>query len=300
MPLVPFAAMLAAALRGKYAVGYFEAWNWDSLEAILSAAEEADSPAILGFGAMTVNQAWCDAWGLEYFAALGRVAIAKSKVPACLILNETKTYDQCVRGLGLGFNVVMLDSSHLPFRENMEITGRLAAIAHARGVAVEAEVGRLPEAGGAAGGALTDPDEAAEFVRATQVDALAVSIGNVHLSTEREADVDLQRLRAIRERASVPLVLHGGSGFPQRLVRECVELGVAKFNVGTVLKKEYYLGIQSSVGSELDPSQVQRIVGSRDTTDFTYEAKRRVQQKVKQFLTLYGSAGRSRAGKLLS
>lgn len=299
MPLISFTEMLEAALRNKYAVGYFEAWNQDALEAILSAGEETDSPLIIGFGAMTVNRQWCDEWGLEYFAGIGQVAVAKSKVPVCFILNEAKTYEQSLRGVELGFNVVMLDSSSLPFDENLKITKELVEVAHVNDVAVEAELGRLPEAGKDSAGVPTDPEEATEFVRATQADALAVSIGNVHLSTEAEADINLGLLRTIRERTHVPLVLHGGSGFPPGLVRECIDLGVAKFNVGTILKKEYYLGIQSSMRKELEESQVQRIVGSREKGDFTYEAKKRVQEKVKDLLGLYNAAGKSKGGRLL-
>lgn len=299
MPLISFKQMLDAALKGKYAVGYFEAWNEDSIEAILAAGEETDSPIIIGFGSMTLNQEWFAEWGLECFSAIGKVAVAKSKVPVCFILNEVRTVEQCLRGIELGFNVVMLDSSDLSFEENIKITRELVRAAHAKNVAVEAELGHLPESGKDDEGVLTDPYEAEKFIRETKVDALAVSVGNVHLLTGDEAEIDLALLKNIREKTNVPLVIHGGSGFPSSLVKKCIELGVAKFNVGTIIKKEYYLAIKSSVEEQTGKIDAQKIVGSREKTDFTFEAKSRVKQKVKEMLALYGSDGKSKSGKLI-
>lgn len=292
MPLIPFKKMLDMALRKKFAVGYFEAWNQDSLEAILSAGEETNSPIIIGFGSMTINQDWFNNWGLEYFAAIGQVAVAKSKIPVCFILNEAKTYKQCIRGIELGFNVVMLDSSYLPFKDNLEITKKLVKIAHANKVAVEAELGQLSEAGKDSLASLTNPEEAREFVQATKIDALSVSIGSVHFAPVEEVNINLNLLKKIKENTQIPLVIHGGSGFPPGLVKKCINLGVAKFNVGTILKKEYYHGIRSSMRKKVDNLQAQKIVGSRDKYDFTYEGKKRIKEKVKEMLRLYNSVGK--------
>ena len=295
MPLIPFKEMLEDALTRDYAVGYFEAWNEDSLEAILSAAEETKSPIILGFGSVMLDQEWFDEKGLECFAAMGELAVAKSKVPVCFILNEARKYEQCIRGIDLGFNVVMMDTSYLPFRENLRITRSLAEAAHARDVAVEAELGQLPEAGKHSKSFLTDPGEAKEFIRKTDVDALSVSIGNVHVLTEGEADIHLNLLKDIKEAIDIPLVIHGGTGFPKKAVKKCIRLGVAKFNVGTILKQVYYRGIKDSVRRIGNNLAVQEIVGSRKRRDFTYLAKQNVKEKVKEFLQLYDSAGKSPA-----
>ena len=288
-----------AALGKKYAVGYFEAWNQDSLEAILSAGEETNSPIIIGFGSMTVNQDWFNECGLEYFAAIGQIAVAKSKIPVCFILNEARTYEQCIRGIKLGFNVIMLDSSHLPFKDNLEITKKLVRVAHANKAAVEAELGHLPEAGKDSLALLTNPEEAKEFVQATKVDALSVSIGSVHFAPVEEVNINLSLLKKIKENTQIPLVIHGGSGFPPGSVKKCINLGVAKFNVGTILKKEYYMGVRSSMREKIDNSKVQRIVGSREKSDFTYEGKKRLKEKVKELLRLYNSQGKSENGRLL-
>jgi ketose-bisphosphate aldolase len=301
MPLYPFRRMLDIALEGGFAVGYFQAWNGDSLEAVLEAGEELDSPLVIGFGGTPVNRAWFDAWGLESAAALGRVAVAKARVPVSFILNETETLGQCLRGIGLGFNVVMVDSSSLPYRENLEVNRSLVEAARPRGVAVEGELGHLPtgergvgaESGPPETSSLTDPDQAGEFVRATGIDALSVSVGNVHVLTRGEARVDLDLVSKIREKAGVPLVIHGGTGFPPGQVRGAIERGVAKFNVGTVLKKVYYEGLKASIARTDGSEDMQLLVGSREAADVTTEAKRRVREEVKELVLRYGSAGKA-------
>ena len=292
MPLISFREMLEDAIKGSYAVGYFEAWNEDSLEAILLAGEESKSPIILGFGSVMIDQEWFDNQGLEYFASFGQVAIKKSKVPVCFILNEAKKYEQCIRGIALGFNVVMMDTSYLPFKQNLEMTKRLVDAAHSKGVAVEGELGRLPKAGKKDSFSLTDPEEARKFVKETNIDALSVSIGNVHVLTEGKADIDLNLLRNIKQTANVPLVIHGGTGFPPEAVKECIHSGVAKFNVGTILKQVYYRGIEDRVKVMGNSPQIQEVVGSRKPGDFTYVAKQNIKEEVRNLIRLYGSTGK--------
>jgi ketose-bisphosphate aldolase len=308
--------MLDIALEHGFAVGYFQAWNGDSLEATVEAGEELESPLVIGFGGTPVNQEWFNSWGLESAAALGTAAVNRAGIPASLILNETETLDQCLRGIELGFNVVMVDSSALPYRENLEVNRRLVAQARPRGVAVEGELGHLPtgESGDAAAGrlgdagtspndrrggsrggsSLTDPEQAVEFVRETGIDALSVSVGNVHVLTKGEARVDLDLISLIRKKTGVPLVIHGGTGFPPGQVKEAIKRGVAKFNVGTVLKKVYYEGLKTSIARTDESRDMQLLVGSREAEDITSEAKRRVKEKVKEFIRLFGSEGKAR------
>jgi len=302
MPLFPFAAMLDTALANRFAVGYFQAWNEDSLEAVLEAGEEMDAPLIIGFGGTPVNQAWFDGWGIECGAALGRVAAQKARVPVALILNETEKLEQCLKGIELGFNVVMVDSSSLPYGENLRVNRELVERAHPRGVAVEGELGHLPTGappggpGGSPGGtfALTDPDQAREFVAETGIDALSVSVGNVHVLTRGEASIDVDRIARIRDKTGVPLVIHGGTGFPPSQVSEAIRRGVAKFNVGTILKKVYFEGLKKRLEETSGPHDMQLLVGSRESGDFTMEGKKRVKEKVKELIRLYGSGGKAR------
>jgi fructose/tagatose bisphosphate aldolase len=182
---------------------------------------------------------------------------------------------------------------------------RLAELAHRQGVAVEAELGRLPDADPRQGGArgidrsaevLTDPDEAATFVAATGADCLAVSVGNVHLLLEGSAEIDLDRLAAISRRVPAPLVLHGGSGFPAEAIGAAIARGVAKFNVGTVLKRAYLDGLRAAVagwGSEID---VHAVAGSHRATDVGEAGKAAMSARVRALIRLYGGSGRGVIG----
>jgi ketose-bisphosphate aldolase len=281
--LIPFNELLADAQSGGYALGYFEAWDIYSLEAVLEAAEAEDAPVILGFGGLMMEPTWFDAGGLERLAAVGSAASRTAKVPVSLILNEVTSFAQVVRGIHAGFNVVMLDTSDLPYHENVLLTRQVVQVAHAVGVGVEAEVGHLPDASGEMGGGaghMTDPDEAARFVRETGIDALAVSVGNVHTLIDGQATIDLSRLADIRQVVSLPLVIHGGTGFPEEAIAQAISLGVAKFNFGIVLKRAFLEGLSDAIAALPDDVSFHQVMGSRKQSDVLQQAKLRMCQEV--------------------
>jgi ketose-bisphosphate aldolase len=296
MALVPLPQLLANAQAGGYAVGYFEAWDASSLEAVLNAAEAESAPVILGFGAMMLNAAWLDGGGVEVLGALGRSYASRSSVDVSLIFNEAQTFDQARRGIDAGFNVVMLDTHSWPTEDAIAAVRELCGVAQPSGIAVEGELGSPAEA--TAGGVdhsherLTDPDEAARFVDETGVDCLAVSVGNVHILMDQEASIDIARLRAIHERVAVPLVIHGGTSFPPSAVTPAIALGVAKFNVGTVLKHEFWHGLQSSVVAAGTHPDVHQLLGSHKGSDVTTVAQERMTAKVRSLIRQYGGSGR--------
>ncbi len=289
MPLVPMKEILQDALRGGYAVGYFESWDQYSLEAVIEAAENRNSPVIVGFGGMMMDQPWFDGGGLERLGALGRVAVEQSKVPTAFILNEVQTFDQVQRGLQCGFNVVMMGFPHLPFEENVRLTRQVVEVAHAVGAEAEGELGMLPEGERREEGAssLTDPQKAAEFVERTGVDALAVSVGNVHILVEGKADIDLDLLARIHQAVNVPLVIHGGTGFPDEAVQRAIQLGVAKFNVGTVFKVAFLEGVTEAINRTSPQANPQLVVGSRTQEDVLLQGKERVRREVERLIDLY-------------
>ena len=298
MALISMRDMLQAALAGGYAVGYFEAWDQYALEAVLEAAEEMRSPVILGIGGSMMNRQWFDTGGLRRLAALCRAAGETASVPVALILNEVATFTHIMQGLAWGFNAVMLDTSALPYAENVTATRQVVAVAHALDVSVEAEIDQLPDASGAMGaalaGALTDPAIAARFVAETGVDALSISIGNVHILTEGEAHIDFDHLARLQQAIPVPLVVHGGTGFPDSAVPRAIALGVAKFNVGTVMKQLFLDGLRDALAALPAKPDIQRAVGSRKDGDVLQAGKARIKQEIKRRLQIYGSAGRAR------
>jgi len=286
MPLAPLTTLLNEARAGGYALGYFEAWDAYSLEAVVEAAEAERAPVILGFGCLLVDPDWLEAGGIETFACLGRRAAERARVPAALLLNETHTLEQALRGIESGFNAVMLCGS------DEHAVSDLVRAAHRRGVAVEGEVGTLPDASGG-GGVLTDPAQAAAFVAATGVDCLAVSFGNVHLLEGASAPVDLDRLEAVGRRVGVPLAVHGGSSFPRRAVPAAIARGAVKFNVGTALKRAFLEGVSEALRGLPSAASPQDVLGSHRPTDLLVAGKERMLPVVRDLIRLYGSSGRA-------
>jgi ketose-bisphosphate aldolase len=290
MPIQSMKKMLDDALNGSYAVGYFEPWDQYSMEAVIRAAEEKDSPVIIGCGGIMMNQDWFNTGGMEVLAQTAIVLARRAKIPTAVILNEVLSLEQISRGIEYGFNAVMLDTSDLPFEENVLATRQVVDLAHRRGVDVEAELGHLPiGSGDAAEGEalLTDPDEAAEFIERTGADALSVSIGNVHVLLEGKAQPDLALLERIHEKVKVPLVIHGATGFPDEAVPSVIENGVAKFNVGTVLKKAFWSGIHDAILVTPESENPQNVIGSRKSVDLMVHACNGIRGEVERLIGLY-------------
>jgi ketose-bisphosphate aldolase len=282
--LTSFKDLLEHALRNHYIVGYFEAWDLYSLEAVVEAAEDSQLPVILGFGGAMINPGWLDNGGIERLGALGLAAARNTKVPVALILNEVDTFSQVIRGIKAGFNAVMLDTSGLPFEENIAMTRKVVEVAHAVGVGVEAELGILPDASSEKGeskGCLTDPLQAAQFVSQTGVDALSVSIGNIHILTNGQAKIDCGLLSSIhKEVTNIPLVIHGGSGFPSSKIPDVIALGVAKVNIGTSLKAAFLNGLRDAISKLTQTSSIQDVMGSRKEMDVLQQGKQYMHEEV--------------------
>ena len=251
--------LLGEAQVGKYAVGAFNVHTMEAAQAIASAAEAEKSPVILQINQGTIQYA-----GVEYIAAIAKTAQALATVPVIVHLDHGTTYEvmaQCIRH---GFDSVMIDASKLPLKENIAMVRKVVELAHAAGVAVEAELGKVggveddivvseEEAG------LTDPAEAERFVEATGVDSLAVAIGTAHGVYSGEPHLDFERLAKIRQRVSIPLVLHGASGVPDKAVQEAIALGICKVNISTELKQPFAAtlrGIAADRPHEIDPRKL--------------------------------------------
>ena len=297
MAVVRLSGLLKRAESGGYAIGYFESWDTYSFEAVLEAAEETASPVVLGFGGTMMNQSWLSRFGVGPLGAYGRAIAEKAKVPVAFILNEVLELEHVEQGLEAGYNTVMLDTSMLSFEENVRQTKKVVGLARPYGVEVQAELGRLPTFGEDASGTLTDPDEALEFVERTGVDCLSISIGNVHLQDSGESSVDIDRVKAVREKVDVPLVIHGGTGFPDKEIGEVIRNGVSLFHVGTIMKQMLFETTRR-VFNELGDAKknYQALVGCRKDTDVLSPAKNEIKKVVKGLMELYGSVGKGDQG----
>jgi ketose-bisphosphate aldolase len=282
------------ALANKYAVGYFEAWNMDSMLAVIDAAERTSSPVIIGFGGQFIGSSKrIIKENIFHYGSLGNSIAENTKVPVALLLNEAHEIPILINGLKAGFNAIMYEDHNIPLKEFTEINKYLVRTAHNCGADVEAEIGELPDAdiesGTVSHGKKTDPDEAAHFVEETGVDALAVSVGNVHLLENKKADLDFELIRILRKKIKVPLVLHGGTGISPENLKEAINLGMCKVNVGTVLKRGYLKSIQSYLADhEIDKMDPHDIIGRGGEADILYEARKAVAEEVVKFIRIFG------------
>lgn len=226
-----------AAARG-YAVAAFNVYDLATFRAAVAAARRRKAPVILALGERYFHLMRPRTAVALLRSLLEEEGAAEEGLAIGLHLDHAASPEHCLEAIEAGFSSVMIDASHLPFEENVRVTKVVVAAAHARGAGVEAELGGI--AAGEASHefssgteALTDPEQAAAFVAATGVDALAVSVGTVHGLYRGEPHIDLPRLAAIRARVDVPLVLHGGSGTPADLLKAAIARGVAKVNVNT-------------------------------------------------------------------
>ncbi|CAA9564498.1 fructose/tagatose bisphosphate aldolase [uncultured Synechococcales cyanobacterium] len=237
--------LLHTARRNAYAIGAFNIYNLEGVRAVVEAAEAFESPAMLQLHPSALS------YGKSPLVALCMEAARSAKVPIAVHLDHSTSANDIQAAITAGMNSIMADGSALPYEDNLTFTREMTALAHRSGVVVEAEIGRIS---GTEDGLtiaekeakMTDPSEAAEFVQATQVDALAVTIGNVHGKYHSEPKLDFQRLLVIRKLVEVPLVLHGASGLPEAMINQSIQFGVCKFNVNTEVREAYLEGIKSS------------------------------------------------------
>lgn len=221
MPFVTTKELLLNAQKGGYAVGAFNVENMEMVQAVVSAAEEMNAPVILQTTPSTIKYA-----ALEYFCANARTAAEKAAIPVAMHLDHGNSFDLAMQAFRAGYTSIMIDGSQKPFDENVSVTKAVVAACHPAGIPVEAELGKV---GGKEDDLIngdnnpyTGPQEAKTFAEATDVDFLAVAIGTAHGVYKGEPRLDLERLSAIREIVSIPLVLHGTSGVPDNTVLECI------------------------------------------------------------------------------
>lgn len=293
MSLVRIKTMFESAVAGHYAVGYFESWNLESLQGVLDAAEETRSPIVIGFnGEHLSSPDRLAAERLALYGSAGKAAAEAASVPCGLIFNECTRDEWTLRAIDEGFNLIMPIDGGNDYEAYVGRTAGITAQAHKHGVAVEGEIGELPDGFDADHeGLSTHPDQAADFVKRTGVDLLAVSVGNVHCHTGDGMGLDLDLLEAIRRRVSIPLVLHGGTGIDSESLKEAIVLGAAKVNYGTYLKLAYLDTVRRALGSDCpDPHKLLGIGGEEDVMVLGRQA---VRDAVLERIHLLGCCGKA-------
>lgn len=306
MPLFPTKTILTRAYQEGYAVGAFNFVNMEVLQAILKAAEELRSPVIVQVTEGAITYA-----GLKTITAMAKALAQETDIPIALHLDHglnIETIRSCIES---GFTSVMIDASHMPYAENVAMTKRVVEMAHAAGVSVEAELGRLTGIEDTVSvserdAVLVNPDEAAQFVSETNVDFLAPAVGTSHgaYKYKGKAHLDLGRLGQVKELTGIPLVLHGASsisplllkdaldagiliadakGIPSEEVEKAIKLGVAKVNVDTDLRIGFVSAIRQVLASNPASFDLRKILAP---------GREKVAQIVAERILALGSAQR--------
>jgi ketose-bisphosphate aldolase len=285
MPLVDSKAMLIYAQKNGFAVGAFNANNMETAQAIVQAAEEEKAPVIVQISEGAIKYA-----GVHCMFSIVKSLAERVWVPIVCHLDHGVNYDTVVRSLRAGFTSLMYDGSTLAFSENVEITISLAKMAHASGIPLEGEIGKVPDA---AKGPLsvedikkylTTPEEASVFFESTGVDSLAVAVGSAHRMKVQSVSLDIERIARIREKVNAPLVLHGASGVLDDSIREAIKAGIAKINYATELNKAYTMAIKQCLTKE------QQLV---DVRKYGEIGRERVKEVVRNKIRLLGSSNKA-------
>ncbi len=267
MTLATLVQVLQPALKGGYAVAGLVTLGWEDMRAYVVAAEAEGVPVILQAGPS------CRAHTpLPILGRMFRHLAEHASVPVVAHLDHGYTFDECREALDCGFTSLMFDGSRKPLRQNIDETAEIAEMAHAAGISCEGEIGFVGYSGGE-GSAGTDPQEAAQFARETGGDAMAISVGNVHLQQDKQGGLDEARIRAIEALTAVPLVIHGGSGVPMAQ-RRALALGsnICKFNIGTELRMAFGAALRAAVNR--DPARFDGISILKETHDPVVAAAR--------------------------
>jgi fructose-bisphosphate aldolase class II len=244
--------VLRPAMAGNYAVAGLVVLGWEDAKAYVEAAEEAQLAVILQAGPGCRKHTPVPILGKMF-----RYLAEQATVPVVCHIDHARSVEECQEGIDHGFSSVMIDGSMLPLAENIAITRRVVNLCKPHNISVEGEIGVVGYSGGAVS-AYTSPEEATAFEHDTGIDALAISIGNVHLQTEKQAVIDMEALRAIEAVTTVPLVLHGGSGIPTATRQLLAHSSrVKKFNIGTELRMAFGESLRSALANQ--PEEYDRI-----------------------------------------
>lgn len=282
--LVTGKEILLDAQKNSYAVGAFNVNNMEIVQAIIEAAEEMNSPVII-----QASQGGLKYAGVEYIAALALTAAKEASVPVCVHLDHGTDFEQIVACIRHGFSSVMIDGSANDFEENISVTKDAARIAHAVGVSVEAELGKI---GGTEDdvhvedkdATMTDPNQAREFVDRTKCDSLAIAVGTAHGVYHGDPEIDFDRIREIASKVDIPLVLHGASGISDKDLRQAIELGICKINIDTDIRRHFATAVKDFVSANPDEIDPRKILGP---------AKESMKEVVKEKMEIFGSSGRA-------
>lgn len=277
---LPAKKLLLDARKRGYALGAFNTGNLEMTQAIINAAVAKRSPLIINVSEAAIEYANLGAI-TAIIRTLGEQGEAK-KIPMAIQVDHGKKIERFPDYIKAGFTALMMDASRYSYEENLELTAKTVKLAHKKKISAQGELGAVPYKGEESKfnnweKAMTDPDQAKEFVKKTGVDYLAVAIGNAHGFFKERGELDFERLQKISELVKIPLVLHGASDFPDVRVEDAIKRGVALFHIDTDIRVAFSFGIKEYLGknpTEYDPRKI--LAFSREKTQRAVEEKMEV------------------------
>jgi len=223
--------VLTDAKKDNRAIAGLVCLGWEDMRAYVKAAELENQPVIIQAGPSCRRHT-----PLRVLGPMMRYLAEEASVPVVVHLDHGANIDECRQAIASGFSSVMYDGSRLPLQDNIEATRTVVELAHRQGISVEGEIGFVGYAEGETS-ATTDPQEAAIFAKETGIDAMAISVGNVHLQLDSETELDERLINEIQELTDIPLVIHGGSGVPAaQRSKLAATTNICKYNIGTELR----------------------------------------------------------------
>ena len=258
MTLVTLENALQNALKNNYAVAGLVTLGWEDMKAYVEAAEKENCPVILQAGPSCRQHT-----PLPILGKMFNYLADNTDIPVVAHLDHGYSLEECKIAIDSGFSSVMYDGSRKSLNKNIDETAKICEIAHSAGVSCEGEIGFVGYSGGEES-AGTDPEEASLFAKDTKIDAMAVSVGNVHLQENKEGGLDEDRIRSIEALTDVPLVIHGGSGVPVKQRKYLSRNSkICKFNIGTELRSAFGSALRNAINA--DHSRFDRVQILKDT-----------------------------------
>ena len=258
MTLVTLENALQNALKNNYAVAGLVTLGWEDMKAYVEAAEKENCPVILQAGPSCRQHT-----PLPILGKMFNYLADNTDIPVVAHLDHGYSLEECKIAIDSGFSSIMYDGSRKSLNKNIDETAKICEIAHSAGVSCEGEIGFVGYSGGEES-AGTDPEEASLFAKDTKIDAMAISVGNVHLQENKEGGLDEDRIRSIEALTDVPLVIHGGSGVPVKQRKYLSRNSkICKFNIGTELRSAFGSALRDSVN--MDHSRFDRVQILKDT-----------------------------------
>ena len=278
--LVNFKEMLGKAKKEKYAVPHFNINNLEWTKYILEECQELNIPVILGVSEGAAK--YMGGFDAIYGMVTGLIKDLSITIPVCLHVDHGGSLETCQKAIDAGFTSVMIDASKHELAENIRITKEVVMYAHSKGVSVEAEVGHI---GGTEDNITSTEtnatlEECMELYKETQIDALAPALGSVHGFYKGEPKLDFERMKAINEALPIPLVLHGGSGIPDEMIKKAIECGTSKINVNTELQASWSKAVREFLQENKEAYDPRKVIGSGEKA-----LKETVRAKVQLFGT---------------